>query len=1349
MAILIPVKLTGIQKSWGFQSYGLPSIIKTIETGYNYTLVLGVDSQDHRGVSECNKVTGLRTVVLARPDMQPFTRAVNEMAKYAHSVLHADYMVRINDDTKLLSAGWTTMAITTLKSLSDIGVVGPTHREGNTGILVFDFVSRRHYDIHGFYYPPELSNWWADDWITKVYEPDRTVKLKRWRTKHVGTHGVRYKIDSKDERKLLRLIERGKLRISETLGIRNNVISYSLYGSNPRYTDGAIANANLSQFVYPGWEMRVYHDSKVPSSILDSLRRYPHVKLVPMDKTNHKNPMVWRFFVASDPKVERYIVRDIDSRLSARERAAVIEWIRSGRKFHIMRDHPSHSAYPISGGMWGGTRDAIPSMKSLIGMVKSSSYLADMNFLNKVMWARAKTSLWQNDAFSCKQYNAAPFPVKRIGLEHIGGVFIDGALRKEDTQILAKAKSRCPEEFPGCSTLSWDTIPPNKDLVKTGIRSSPIARLLASIPDPAPGHLVVDIGANMGHFSTAIVDRWPNAPHAIVEAIPWYASNLKKKFTRATIHNVAVSDTPGTFPIYGDRSWKSHSVHHTGASLLIRGSGYKTTIASVKTTTLDSMYPTETIHFLKIDTEGMDARVIRGADRMLSEKRIKTIYWENNKMQNLVNDTLFKTVLYLKSKGYSNYAVGPDLYSLDDCPGDREWFYEYPPTGNVLSRLAMDSRRPYPVTLVEWGSCSTPWTRPKSWYIVTSADTNTNYLGFLPSVAEHWERRGLTVVLALVTDDNLTVPLPESVVVHRLKIPPGVDKGHAAKLARLFVASRLDGLVTIVDIDYYLVWFRQWTSHFGCVDLGRSTLVSLGYNRYKGTPDEGKFPMYLTTATGATFRKVVGDVVDFADWIRGYRGRRVFDAKESPYGTYGTFSDESLLRSELATSSVVVVWINTPSSWRRIDRAQTHPIKTSELSKCADVFPNRPIDNCQIYKTRLLPVHRFLGIDNTARDSLFVRELRRVQMSSRDWGSSRHRQTRTLDCLGRVVWTGGAHPDLEMVHTTHAVRRKPPNKSILGLCPKLNPDVFWECQGVPMPCSDYAFVARIKNAFVGDNRVHADVPGTIFTNDTTFRWQVYVRDVPSGHPSRWKSPPRIQRFECLGSVLQAYPSARGHFPHEGLPRLLYLRQHMPPECPILVHNSSFSDRYLVGIPNLIAWRPKTVYAARDVYVANEAPYCRIKNPHNGGMSTFFQPEVMALVRRHFGSVASRNTTVVIRRKGPREYAEHESLVDLLTRTGHKVTVFTADGQLEDHIRMFQRASTVVGPHGAGFSNLVFCHPGTRVVEIGWDGKAGMEMDNMYARVSASLDLDYRLVIGRGNYNGRISLDPSEIVRALA
>ena len=47
--------------------------------------------------------------------------------------------------------------------------------------------------------------------------------------------------------------------------------------------------------------------------------------------------------------------RDLDSLITEREAAAVLEWQQpeyDNRPVHIMRDHPSHGV-PILGGMWG------------------------------------------------------------------------------------------------------------------------------------------------------------------------------------------------------------------------------------------------------------------------------------------------------------------------------------------------------------------------------------------------------------------------------------------------------------------------------------------------------------------------------------------------------------------------------------------------------------------------------------------------------------------------------------------------------------------------------------------------------------------------------------------------------------------------------------------------------------------------------------------------------------------------------------------------------------------------------------------------------------------------------------
>ena len=47
-----------------------------------------------------------------------------------------------------------------------------------------------------------------------------------------------------------------------------------------------------------------------------------------------------------------FVSRDLDSRLSERENAAVQEWLKSNKSIHVMRDHIKHD-FTILGGLWG------------------------------------------------------------------------------------------------------------------------------------------------------------------------------------------------------------------------------------------------------------------------------------------------------------------------------------------------------------------------------------------------------------------------------------------------------------------------------------------------------------------------------------------------------------------------------------------------------------------------------------------------------------------------------------------------------------------------------------------------------------------------------------------------------------------------------------------------------------------------------------------------------------------------------------------------------------------------------------------------------------------------------------
>ena len=192
------------------------------------------------------------------------------------------------------------------------------------------------------------------------------------------------------------------------------VISFSLYGNNPKYTIGAIKNSQLKDTFFPDWEMRVYHNDSVPNEVLEELKANGVVLVNTGVDQGFSNAM-WRFAPASE-KVECFISRDCDSRLFERDAVAVQEWLDSGKCFHIIRDHPGGHAWEISAGMWGARGCFVEDIQSKIDQyIQTSSWVndraVDQRFLQEIIYPRALESLFVHDEYF--NYEGIGTPIKR------------------------------------------------------------------------------------------------------------------------------------------------------------------------------------------------------------------------------------------------------------------------------------------------------------------------------------------------------------------------------------------------------------------------------------------------------------------------------------------------------------------------------------------------------------------------------------------------------------------------------------------------------------------------------------------------------------------------------------------------------------------------------------------------------------------------------------------------------------------------------------------------------------------------------------------------------------------------
>lgn len=204
------------------------------------------------------------------------------------------------------------------------------------------------------------------------------------------------------------------------------LISFTLYGENPKYITGMFKNIALQKQFYPDWNIIIYHDNSLNQDTLDKLSEDCILKNV---ENCGISAAAWRF-LAHDENCERFIVRDSDSRISERESLAVKEWEESNKTLHIMRDHPHHG-YAILGGMWGMKKDPSTSMKELILSYQEKEYqnkdatnrhfwiMKDMHFLRDVIYshlAKPKTSIihaatdYMNRVSWSNEYWATDFP---------------------------------------------------------------------------------------------------------------------------------------------------------------------------------------------------------------------------------------------------------------------------------------------------------------------------------------------------------------------------------------------------------------------------------------------------------------------------------------------------------------------------------------------------------------------------------------------------------------------------------------------------------------------------------------------------------------------------------------------------------------------------------------------------------------------------------------------------------------------------------------------------------------------------------------------------------------------------
>jgi len=429
----------------------LPSLLKTAtwDGSLAYRLYVGYDAGDAFFDTPAG-LAGVEAETARLVGDRPLTLVLRRCEGTAHSPVavwnrlfadaHADgcdFFYQLGDDLALETAGWARdfpAALMLNRVAPGLGVTGPVDRGycDTRGHLKFDvltqsFVSRLHMDIFGTYYPSAFRNWWSDDWITRVYAPEHCRPAAHHAVYNTSKTLMRYEIDYGGRDLIEAEVARGRERLAHWLAARpapapargRSVIAFALWGTRPLYHVGALRNAELARTIYPGWTCRFYVHPSVPGRAVMALAAQPNAEVVIMEQPADNRGMLWRSQAAADETVDVAIVRDADSRLNARERAAVDEWLAGDRDVHIMRDHPWH-ATAMLGGMWGVRRGALWNIRTLIAQHEPRDYFqGDQDLLRERVYPLIADRAHVHDEF----FDHRPFPTPRRGAEFVGEPF--------------------------------------------------------------------------------------------------------------------------------------------------------------------------------------------------------------------------------------------------------------------------------------------------------------------------------------------------------------------------------------------------------------------------------------------------------------------------------------------------------------------------------------------------------------------------------------------------------------------------------------------------------------------------------------------------------------------------------------------------------------------------------------------------------------------------------------------------------------------------------------------------------------------------------------------------------------
>ncbi|MHA7898249.1 MAG: FkbM family methyltransferase [Henriciella sp.] len=179
------------------------------------------------------------------------------------------------------------------------------------------------------------------------------------------------------------------------------------------------------------------------------------------------------------------------------------------------------------------------------------------------------------------------------------------------------------------------------------------------------GDVVFDVGAYHGEWSNHVQKLSSGCSFHMFEASPEaYKALASKDIPNGVANHAAVTDKAGllAFHVYRDKPMLSTAYRRVSVEPSLMPSGFDT--YQVPSLMLDEYWPVENglINFLKVDVEGAEYDVLRGANDLLRRGAIDYIQFEYGGTFADSGTTLEIVYYYLKRHGYHLFQVNGDEF---------------------------------------------------------------------------------------------------------------------------------------------------------------------------------------------------------------------------------------------------------------------------------------------------------------------------------------------------------------------------------------------------------------------------------------------------------------------------------------------------------------------------------------------------------------------------------------------------------------------------------------------------------------------------------------------------------------